>query len=99
VTTSTPAPTPTSEPTPAPRQYTDQQLQDWAEADAEYAWGKFKLKPGSDHRCNWFEIGMKIEESTETFVARHGLNGTDATVYKKFFEDDRFSLTQRTMSH
>jgi hypothetical protein len=68
-------------------QCVDQELQHCAEADAECAWRKFEIRPGSDHRFNWFELGMKIGEATETFIARYGLNEIDATVYEKFFRN------------
>jgi hypothetical protein len=82
-------------PTPAPvRQYDDQQLQYWANADAMSAREESDLQPGSDHRFNWFEIGMQIADATETFVPQHGLNEVDADAYKEFFKE-RFTQIAR----
>ena len=76
-TTATPTPTPTLQPKPAPiRKYSDQQLQDWAATDAVHAWREFDIELGSDHRFNWFEIGVRIEEATEILIPRHGLSET-----------------------
>ena len=87
-TTATPTPTPTLQPKPAPiRKYSDQQLQDWAATDAVHAWREFDIELGSDHRFNWFEIGVRIEEATEILIPRHGLDEVDAKVYKEFFEN------------
>jgi len=87
-TSATPTPAPTPQPKPAPvRKYTDQQLQDWGATDAVYAWREFDIELGSDHRFNWFEIGVRIEEATEILIPRHGLNETDAKIYKEFFEN------------
>src|SRR5215469_12173152 len=87
-TSTTPTPAPTPQPKPAPvRKYTDRQLQDWGATDAVYAWREFDIELGSDHRFNWFEIGVRIEEATEILIPRHGLNEADAKVYKEFFEN------------
>ena len=87
-TTATPTPAPTLQPKPAPvRKYTDQQLQDWAATDAVYIWNEFDIELGPDHRFNWFEIGVRIEEATEILIPRRGLIETDAKVYKEFFEN------------
>jgi len=87
-TTATPTRAPTLQPKPAPvRKYTDQQLQDWATTDAVYVWNEFDIELGPDHRFNWFEIGVRIEEATEILIPRRGLIETDAKVYKEFFEN------------
>src|SRR5215469_4017479 len=87
-TTATPARAPTPQPKPAPdRKYSDQQLQDWAATGAVYAWSEFDIELDSDHRFNWFEIGVRMGEATEILIPRHGLDETDAKVYKEFFEN------------
>jgi hypothetical protein len=85
--TATPTPAPTLQPKPEPvRKYTDQQLQDWAAADAVYAWNESDIQLGPDHHFNWFEIGVRIEEATEILIPRHEFNEADAKVYKEFFD-------------
>ena len=87
-TSTTPTPAPTPQPKPAPvRKYTDQQLQDWGATDAVYAWREFDIELGSDHRFNWFEIGVRIEEATEILIPRHGLNETDAKSLQRVFRE------------
>lgn len=62
-------------------------LQAAAHADAEYAWGKFQLRPGEDGHFNGFEIGMRISDAEQTFHARRGLakDSAQAKAYDEAF--------------
>jgi hypothetical protein len=74
--------------TPPPRRFSDTRLLAWANSDADYAWNRERIKAGSDHRFNWFEIGAKMYDAEDAFHATHELYETDAKTYDRYFREE-----------
>jgi hypothetical protein len=74
--------------TPPPRKFSDTQLLDWANSDADFAWNRDRIQAESDHRFNWFEIGAKIYDEEDAFHARRELYDTDVKTYDRYFREE-----------
>jgi hypothetical protein len=70
------------------------QLQAWAQLDARVAWQSDNPQPGSDHKFNWFALGMTQTVYQKYFETRHGIAGNDVAVYEKYFDEAFMGIAQ-----
>jgi hypothetical protein len=62
--------------------------------DARVAWHSDNPQPGSDHKFNWFALGMTTAEDEKYFEPRHGITGNDVAVYEKYFDEAFTAIAQ-----